>query len=248
LRHPRRKVIAHQLAEWKSTFLSHLFRFELVKLKTQHESVSYLELLGPLGIEPELWNRQPSLSETVQQRGIQAAESLNLPKSYLVAQLGAANQVETPKRWPLAHWKVLLSALEKKLPVVLVGDASEVEFVSQIATASGGRILNLCGKTSILQLIGVLSQADCVIGGDSGVCHLASALGRKTRVLWGPTSFERTHQIGPQTEFLSIGAECSPCTGNIGQPSEREAYRNCAYQHRCMKNLKPEWVLENLKL
>jgi heptosyltransferase-2 len=74
-------------------------------------------------------------------------------------------------------------------------------------------LVSLAGKTDIEELIGVIAAADLVASGDSGPLHLASAAGRPTLSVYGPTD-PRIH--GPYrpmapSRLLRSDIVCSPC-------------------------------------
>jgi len=66
------------------------------------------------------------------------------------------------------------------------------------------------------------------IGLDSGLSHVAGALGVGTVALFGPTREERTRPIGPRVCVLARDLECRPC---IGTPR----FRTCRRRRACME-------------
>jgi heptosyltransferase-2 len=80
---------------------------------------------------------------------------------------------------------------------------------------------------------GVIGSADLVITTDSGVRHMATALGKKTIVLYGPTSQSLTKTHHNQELAISAHLPCQPCVKSV-----------CPLKHnRCMSDIKPERVL-----
>jgi ADP-heptose:LPS heptosyltransferase len=248
-----RRVIAHKASRAEGyrekirLTLARVLGFEFVPFEGLHESKAYLNLLRPLGIQEDQFESQPVLDPNLVSCGVKEARSFGLPADTIVVQVGASNQKPTPKKWPAQHWRELVKSLRKDCTVVLVGDATEVTLANEIA-AEGSGVINLAGKTSLTGLVGVLNHASVVVGVDSGICHLASALGRPTLVLWGPTAFARTHPVGPKTQFAKLELQCAPCTGLPGLRTEKEALEFCKFDNRCMKELTPVDVSSRLRL
>lgn len=105
------------------------------------------------------------------------------------------------KRWPIAHWQALARALAAKgLRVVLPwGNASEHEDAQTIAAYAHGLVLPRVGLTT---LAGWLAHARVVVGVDTGLAHLAAALGTPQVTLYGPTLPQLTGAVGARQVWL----------------------------------------------
>jgi len=82
-------------------------------------------------------------------------------------------------------------------------------------------------EESINELIAILSQVDYLIGADSGVLHLAGALGTRSLGIYGPNLSKMFGPPGKTVEFLELDLECRPCTNSI----------NCEYNIRCLNDI-----------
>jgi heptosyltransferase-2 len=130
------------------------------------------------------------------------------------------------KRWP--YFPEL--ALQMDLPVVLLGSAADREACASIA----GR--NLAGETTLDEAIELLSRARFVVTNDSGLMHVAAAVGTPQVALFGSSSPRHTPPLSPAARVLWLGIECSPCFA-----------RECPLGHfRCMRELPVEQVLEEI--
>jgi ADP-heptose:LPS heptosyltransferase len=86
------------------------------------------------------------------------------------------------RRWPAERWAEVVRRLPG--PVVVTGGPDEVELARAVA---GDRAEVLAGRTSPLQLAALVAAARLVVAPDTGVAHLATALGTPSVVLFGPT-------------------------------------------------------------
>ena len=129
------------------------------------------------------------------------------------------------KRWPY------FAELSQKLrvPVVVLGSAKDRQ------PGIGG--MDLTGKTTLDEAIVLIARADFVVSNDSGLMHVAAALGRPQVALFGSSSPEHTPPQSSAARVLWLRIECSPCY-----------QRECPLGHfRCMKEMGVEMVLDQLK-
>jgi ADP-heptose:LPS heptosyltransferase len=105
------------------------------------------------------------------------------PGGPLVIHPGAASAA---RRWPEERWAEVARAADR--PVLITGSGGERELAARIASAAGlpGDAV-LAGRTGLAELADVVARAARVACGDTGVAHLATALGTPSVVLFGPT-------------------------------------------------------------
>ncbi len=103
------------------------------------------------------------------------------------------------KRWPVENWiNLIIKILEfnTEYHFKLYGSGDERETGELIRKSFKiGKVENLCGKTTLLDLSKELSSCSTVIGNDSGGMHLANFLGVQTVVIFGPTNPDATRPI-----------------------------------------------------
>lgn len=105
------------------------------------------------------------------------------------------------KNWPRKRFVELGTRLDAH--IVLVGAPEDAETCLAIENKlPEGAATNLCGKTSLLELGGVLQKADLVVTVDSGPMHMASAAGTPCLAVFGPTDPVRVGPYGPQHRVL----------------------------------------------
>jgi heptosyltransferase-2 len=162
---------------------------------------------------------------------------LGLSRSRPVAALCPGAEFGPSKRWPPRHFALLAKKLAARGRAVwLMGSPNDRELGEQIARLSEGTAINLCGKTDLASAIDLLSVAEVVVTNDSGLMHLAAAVGRPVIALYGSSSHEHTPPMTQRARIVRTGIECSPCF-----------QRECPLaHHKCMEELEPERVLAEI--
>ena len=97
------------------------------------------------------------------------------------------------------------------------------------------RCFNLCGSTSLNQLIVVLRGAALCVSNDSGVMHLAAAAGTPGVAIFGPTDPAATAPISEKWTILYRKMPCGPC------------FRRKCPDNRCMKDIVPSMVIRAMR-
>jgi heptosyltransferase II len=97
------------------------------------------------------------------------------------------------KRWPVAHWRSLITAFPEE-NFVLFGTANDQPITSAIATGFPN-VRDLAGKTDLLAFAGNLRSCRVLVTNDTGGMHLANALGVPLIALFGPTNPVRTGPV-----------------------------------------------------
>lgn len=121
--------------------------------------------------------------------------------------------------------------------IILIGGPSESEMNGNIARGLESGVLDLTGKTSIVELIALFQESDIVIGADTGPLHLAAAVGKpQVLAIFGSTPPLRNGPYGPQCSTVSLKLDCQPCFEKIC-PLGTLA---------CLKNLSPERVFNQV--
>ena len=116
--------------------------------------------------------------------------------------------------------------------VVLLAAASDVPFVEAVGRAT--RAPSLAGRDGPELLPALLAELDALVSGDTGVAHLAAALGTPVVALFGPTDPRLTAPRGP-VAVVRGDVPCAPCF-----------YRTCPIDHPCMRAIEAPAVVERL--
>jgi heptosyltransferase-2 len=147
--------------------------------------------------------------------------------------IGAGASYGSAKCWPperFAAWANWLQA-RSDAQVILFGAAAEATVSEAIVATMRRKPIDLTGKTAIRELPGLLSQCHMFLGNDSGVMHVAAAVGLHVVAVFGPTDPQGTSPVSPRCSIVQEKPYCSPCF-----------LRRCPTDHRCMTSVTPEMV------
>jgi lipopolysaccharide heptosyltransferase II len=140
------------------------------------------------------------------------------------------------RRWPAAHFAQLADALAKRFhaQIILTGSNHERSTVRDIAARMQTMPLDLAGQTSLGGLAALIGELDLFISNDSGPAHVANAIDTPSVTIFGPADPARWAALD-QTKHPIVrhSTACSPCP-----------YWECPIDHRCLRRIKPETVLE----
>jgi heptosyltransferase-2 len=144
------------------------------------------------------------------------------------------------KRWPAEHYGALAAELAAAdRDVVVLGSAKERAIGDEVvARAAHPRVQNLCGATSLADVVDLLAAAEVAVSNDSGLLHVAAAAGAPVVAIYGSSSPQFTPPLTAAAAVLSLKLECSPCFA-----------RECPLMHlRCLNELLPATVLRAVEL
>lgn len=181
--------------------------------------------------------RYPVLQVTTDQQQ-QTCEKLGIAtgESKIIGLCPGAEYGEA-KRWPVGHYAHVASRLiEAGDEVWLFGSEKDAAVTRAINQQTGDRCRDMAGKTTLDQAIDLMSLTQTIVTNDSGLMHVASALGVNVIAVFGSTSYRYTPPLSDKAVVLSLDLECSPCF-------ERE----CPLGHmNCLTQLSPERVLQEI--
>ena len=121
------------------------------------------------------------------------------------------------KRWPY------FAELSERIPLQKAILGSEKD----LPAAAGLQGVHLAGRTTLDEAIDLVAGAQYVVSNDSGMMHVAAALGRPQVALFGSSSPLHTPPQSPHARVLWLQVECSPCF-----------QRDCPLGHfRCMREM-----------
>lgn len=181
------------------------------------------------------------------------AMGLSVDKPMAVLHAGAS---KIYKKWPVEHFVALAASIRARgfqLALVGAGEqdtqvnihimkaladrcSAEPSMQAKLDKPESPVCVDLCNRLSLAELAMLLSRTELMIGNDSGPSHLASALGVRGAVLFGPSDADIWRPLGSQTEVIDNKAVCAgDCTRH-----------HCKSDYLCLRTLTPNMVILRL--
>ena len=112
------------------------------------------------------------------------------PDRIIVLAPGAAHET---KRWPLPYYTELGQVLQAEgFFIALIGGENDHTVCQELSQALESPVLNLVGKLKLIDSAALLQQSRLLVTNDTGVMHMAGAVGTPVVAIFGPT----TRQLG----------------------------------------------------
>lgn len=215
----------------------------------KHMVEHYLSLLKFLNIEPKITGLGLYPSEEHIDKAKAALNSLGVNDKDLLIGIAAGagaswGKDAELKRWPAVKFAQLADKMADNLnaKILLLGDEQEEDIADTIIRNMRNKPLDLTGKTSLEELIALISLLHIVVVNDGGMLHMAVALGVKTVSIFGPVDEVVYGPYPPSPDHIIIknSIKCRPCYQNFRMPP-------CANNRECLTGLTVEDVYSGVK-
>ena len=148
--------------------------------------------------------------------GQRVREGLDLALDGPIVGMAPGAEYGPAKQWPLEHYAALVRWLTAEgVQVWLFGSERDRPVGDRIVDLAGGQGCNLCGRTELEDALDLMAQTDVVVTNDSGLMHVAAALGRPLVALYGSSTPEHTPPLSERATTVYLGLECSPCFARV---------------------------------
>jgi lipopolysaccharide heptosyltransferase II len=172
-------------------------------------------------------------------RSRELADSHGLRDGRFAVFLPGSNPSGKLKRWGAPRYAALADALflEGLGPAVLIGGPDDLEECAEIGRLARepGSVVNLCGKTEILDIVPLTEGARFIVGNDTGPTHVSSASDRPLIVICGPTDPRRVKPLGDNVVAVQAELGCVNC------------YQKECDHHSCMEQVSVEMILDRVR-
>ena len=140
------------------------------------------------------------------------------------------------KCWPLESYAALARLLQDAgYAVWILGSANDEAAGEAIAERSDAQ--NLCGRTSLEDVIDLLACCADAVSNDSGLMHVAAAVGIRVHAIYGSSTPDYTPPLTAQSVIHDLRLDCSPCFR-----------RECPLGHlKCLNDISPARVLAGVQ-
>jgi len=204
-----------------------------------HQTEYYLSILRAMGWEARSRNPRITVSREDIKTAGELLESLHVQREDFLVGLSPGAIYGGAKRWPEERFARIgdLAAENWGAKIIIMGTPKEQEIAQGVCEMMTRKPINLCGKTNLGRAIGVISLCRFFVTNDSGLMHIAAALGIPTVAIFGSTDAVTTSPKGPRTRIVRREVECSPCLK-----------KECPTDHRCMLSIDPEEVWREMNV
>jgi len=204
-----------------------------------HRFRQYLYLLEKMtGRKANVKNPQLSLSheDIIEGGHVLEARGFSYDDPYIAV---APRAVAPSRRWGGDNYGKLAARLADHFDsrIVLMGTDDDIEAAEKAKQAAPSSIFNLCGKTGLMAAAAIISFARLFVGNDSGLAHLAGAVGCPLVVLSGPDDPEETSPVCRPRKLIIKDIDCISCVRNKCPKSGDEFMR-------CMKLITVDEVFD----
>ncbi len=143
------------------------------------------------------------------------------------------------KQWPIEYYAKLAKLLvDAGWQVWIIGSNKDAASGNRIVVDNHAEVYNLCGKTQLVDTVDLLACAKTVVTNDSGLMHVAAAVGVDLNVIYGSSTPEYTPPLISEEKknIFYLELECSPCFVRV-----------CPLGHTdCLKNIKYDELFESI--
>jgi len=207
------------------------------KILERHQVEYYLNIINQLTSETSLNYEVPELiiPETIEQQTNRLIKNNSTP----LIGINPGAIYGSAKRWPEKKYITLSNQLlEKNYHLIFFGSSAEEELIANIQKQLSSPIINMAGKTSLIEAACLIKKCKAFISNDSGLMHIASAVKTPIIAIFGPTKEHHTAPLGEHTIIRSNKKlPCVPCMK-----------RECPLKHHdCMESIEVDMVLKELE-
>jgi heptosyltransferase-2 len=236
---------------WPAHFSRYSFVFNVpVEMREdEHEIERYLDLIVPLGVTGvTLSDAKPFIHVSKEDRafasGFLEERLKGQPSGILGIQPGTSANMRW-KQWPGERFRELMERLISERPniqILLFGTATEAAIANGLIQGLEKNVTTTAGKTTVKQVAALIERCDSLICNDSGLMHVAVAVGTPVVAIYGPTDIRRTAPLGERHTVVRHELPCSPCFRLEGE----EMIHLCPH-HDCLMTISAEEVFDIVK-
>jgi heptosyltransferase-1 len=196
---------------------SHLFADHVVDRhrdsgRRREISAGYRDLAEELGLSVQDFRMEVPLAPEDRDFAEGIIRDQGLGEGYAVA---IPYTTRPQKHWFEDRWALLMDRLRKEhgFRTVILGGPKDEEADRRIRGQTSADPLSLVGRTTLRQAAALIERAQLVVGVDTGLTHVGSALERPTIAIFG-SNIPYTDALTDRTRILIHWLDCVPCKGH----------------------------------
>ena len=218
-----------------------MFTHPVAHRRGDYEAVSFLNLVSAVTDKKYAFDEDKPFLPIERDKYGKAAAALGEFRAGKRAVVGIfTGATVNERRWGTRKFAGLAKALvEEGLGIVLLGGPGDVQSSAEVKHGLDYKsVLDLTGKTSLVETAAVISMLDVLVSGDTGLMHIAYGAGTPTVSLFGAGIEEKWAPRGGRHAVINKRLSCSPCTEFGYTPP-------CPYGVRCLREISVEEVKES---
>lgn len=226
-------------------YCDQVFNFPVVMTEEAHEVERNLDLARALGIVPSSTQMKMPVSDLDRAKADKLMVERGFDPERLICLQTGSSALQAWKRWPRSKWVDLSIKLDELgYDLAFVGSKDESTIAASIIDDTpfnnNGRKVNICGDLSLNATAAFIEKSRGMVCNDSGLMHIAAAVGTPIVGLFGPTEFDRTRPYVDNCVLLR-----NPCHCNHGTLFDRSTLAKIeACDRPCLTDTSPEQVIE----
>ena len=203
-----------------------------------HQVEYYLSILKAAGLKAESRNPIIYLSKKDLAEAAKLLESKGIRKGDFILGISPGAIFGNAKRWPVERFAEISDWASERwgAKVIILGSRKEKDIGNKMAGIMRNKAADFCGNTSLGEAMGLIAGCSFFVTNDSGLMHVAAALGVPTLAIFGSTDHVATGPRGSKTRIIRHDIACSPCL----KPE-------CPTDFECMLSIGPEEVWEEME-
>ena len=195
-------------------------------IREVHQTAYYLEMVKALGcrasgadVRLRTGGETELLAESLMRR-------FGLERDRLLVGMAPGAAYGPAKKWFPERFAAVSDRLADALPVqtLLFGSAGDRDSTDAVRRRAKFPILDLAGQTGLKEAMALMSRCGLFVSNDSGLMHVAAALGVPTVAIFGSTNTVTTAPVGRRVAIVHKPVSCSPCLK-----------QTCPTDFRCME-------------
>ncbi|MBW1999489.1 MAG: lipopolysaccharide heptosyltransferase II [Deltaproteobacteria bacterium] len=203
-----------------------------------HQVEYYLGILRGMGWDAETRDPVIFLDEEDTQRAWAILSSVGAGRDECVLGVSPGAIYGPAKRWPAERFAAVADRAAENwgARILIFGSKGEKDVCSRVKEHMEHEAIDLCGKTTLGEAIGLIKACDFFLTNDSGLMHVAAALGVPLVAIFGSTNPRTTGPRSQRAKVVTHNADCAPCLR-----------KECPRDFHCMLDIGPEEVWENME-
>ena len=208
------------------------------EIRKVHQIDYYLEMIKALGFVSAGRDVRLNLGDDYREAGKDLLQRYGIGGGRILVGMAPGATYGPAKRWYPDRFAGVSDRLHEEFngETLLFGSKADHAVAEEVKKHAVYPVVNVAGQTSLKEAIALIAQCRLFISNDSGLMHVAGALGVPLVAVFGSTNPVTTSPVGEKSIIVTKGVSCSPCLKE-----------KCDTDFRCMDLITADEVYEAAK-